>query len=109
MKMSFTQEKGLNINPKQVQAYVAPGGFCDGCDKRCEFGHEYTSVNYTRYIYPTINGFIILSYVDENSQIQTTSDIVTPNGMTAQTRQKEVIAKALAGKIARLCDHYKTR
>lgn len=106
--MSFTQKKRTNINPKQVQAYVAPGGFCDGCDKQCELGYEYISVNYTRYIYPTINGFIILSYVDENSQIQTTSDIVTPNGITAQARQKELTAK-LAGKIARLCDNYKTR
>ena len=107
--MSFTQEKRTNINPKQVQAYVAPGGFCDGCDKRCEFGHEYISVNYTRYIYPTINGFIISCYVDENSQIQTTSDIVTPNGITAQARQKELTAKVLAGKIARLCDHYRQK
>lgn len=107
--MSFTQKKRTNINPKQVRAYVAPGGFCDGCDKQCEFGHEYISVNYTRYIYPTINGFIIHSYVDKNHQIQTTSDIVTPNGITAQARQKELTAKVLAGKIARLCDNYKTR
>ena len=107
--MSFTQEKRTNINPKQVRAYVAPGGFCDGCDKLCKLGCEYISVNYTRYIYPTINGFLISCYVDENYQIQTTSDIVTPNGITAQARQKELTAKVLAGKIARLCDNYKTR
>ncbi len=105
--MSFTQEKLININPKQVQAYVSPGDRCDGCDFECKLGYKYTPYGY--HIFPTINGFLIYCYVDENYQIQTTSDIVTPNRTTAQARQKELTAKVLAGKIARLCDHYKTR
>ena len=103
--MSFTQEKLININPKQVQAYVSPGDRCDGCDFECKLGYKYSPYD----IFPTINGFIIYCYIDENYQIQTTSDNVTPNGITAQARQKELTAKVLAGKIARLCDHYKTR
>ena len=101
--MSFTQEKMININPKQVQAYVSPGDRCDGCDFECKLGYMYSSYGY--YIYPTINGEIVSRYINENYKSQFTGVVVHKTG----TDMQKLYAKTWAGEIARLCDHYKIR
>ena len=101
--MSFTQEKLININPKQVQAYVSPGDRCDGCDFECKLGYKYSPYGY--HIYPTINGEIVSRYINENYKSQFTGVVV----LKTRTDQQKLYAKTWAGKIARLCDHYKTR
>ena len=101
--MSFTQEKLININPKQVQAYVSPGDRCDGCDFECKLGYKYSLYGY--HIYPTINGEIVSRYINENYKSQFTGVVVHKTG----TDMQKLYAKTWAGEIAHLCDHYKTR
>lgn len=106
--MSFTQKQGININPKQVRAYVCPGAHCDGCNVQCELGYEYASGGHY-YIYPTIGSQVVSSYINENYKMQYTGDIVKEPRTSQQKFQQELCAKVWAGKIAKLCDHYKTR
>ena len=101
--MSFTQEKLTNTNPKQVQACVSPGDRCDGCDKHCQLGYRFSVL--ADYIYPMINKSIISMYFDKNHNIQHPG---IPFNVRIVELQK-IYAKDLAGKIARLCEHYKTR
>ena len=95
--MSFTQEKETNLHN------VSDGKFCDGCDKHCQLGYRFSVL--ADYIYPTINKEIICRYFDKNNNIQY-------SGIAFNVRIVElqkIYAKDLAGKIARLCDYYKTR
>lgn len=102
--MSFTQEKMINIKPDQDMPYIPTGDYCDGCDAKCTLG--YRRCNFGCHIYPTIDGKIIERYIDENYKSQFTgASTVTPQ----QAYQQLLCVQFLAGKIARLCDHYKTR
>ncbi|MBR3930393.1 MAG: hypothetical protein IKJ62_02320 [Alphaproteobacteria bacterium] len=101
--MAFTQEKLININPKQVQACVSPGDRCDGCEDQCKLNYLYCP--WRCHIYPTIGGQKISHYIDENHKIQSTCVEV----IITKLFQHEKDAKLLAGEIAKLCDHYKTR
>ena len=103
--MSFTQEKLININPKQVQEYVSPGDRCDGCEVRCKLGYAYSVYGYR--IFPTINEKIIDSYIDATGAMRLTGRLL--NGYNRGTPYWAIRARGLAGKIAHLCDHYKTR
>ena len=106
--MSFTQEKRTNITSDQAPVRFSPVSYCDGCDARCELGYEYGhGLNY--YIYPTIGGRPMFSYIDKDCMFQPTSVFVKEPRTPSQVYQQELCAKLLAGKIARLCDHYKTR
>ena len=106
--MSFSQKYCKNTNPDQVRAYVSPGGYCNGCGKRCGLGYRYV-VSVGHYIYPAINNEIVSYYIDENHRIQYTSVYVKEPRSRSQAFQQEISAKSLAGKIARLCDRYKIR
>ena len=94
--MSFTQETLVNINR------------CDGCEKHCKL--YYVTVEKESGIahafYPTIGGKKIETYINENGF---KTDAIKYNiGFDNETDHiEEVIIKAR--KIARLCDHYKTR
>ena len=101
--MAFTQEKLININPKQVQACVSPGDRCDGCEDQCKLNYLYCP--WRCHIYPTIGGQKISHYIDENHKSQSTCVEV----IITKLFQHEKDAKLLAGEIAKLCDHYKTR
>ena len=101
--MSFTQERRINITPKRVREYVSLGDCCDGCEVRCKLNYLYCP--WRCHIYPTIGGQKISHYIDENHKSQSTCVEV----IITKHFQHEKDAKLLAGKIARLCDHYKTR
>ncbi len=101
--MSFTQKKRQNLN--RTHAFVSPGTYCDGCDKRCVLGHQYVVCD-GYYIYPTINNEFISWYIDENNKVQFTSVLVKS---LDHVPQLEISTKAWARVIAELCDHYKTR
>lgn len=108
MKMSFTQEKMINIRPQWARPYFPQGDYCDGCDARCSLGYHYCK--FGCHIYPTIDGKIIERYVDEKFRTQFTGDnTVSLNPTSRQAYQQKIIVKLFAGKIARYCDHYKTR
>ena len=73
--MSFTQEKRTNITSDQAPVRFSPVSYCDGCDARCELGYEYGhGLNY--YIYPTIGGRPMFSYIDKDCIFQPTSVFV---------------------------------
>ena len=101
--MSFTQNHRTKIDPKQLQVYIPPRDRCDGCDKHCQLGYRFSVL--ADYIYPTINEKIIGSYFDKNHNIQYSGIAVNVHIVELQ----KIYAKDLAGKIARLCDYYKTR
>ena len=101
--MAFTQEERLNINKKQVRAYVSPRDRCDGCDFKCELGYGYS--NYEYHIYPTINGHKVFHYINENYESEFAGLVVHKT----RRKQQELYAKTRAREIARLCDYYKTR
>ena len=96
--MSFTQN-----HPKKIDVYVSPGDRCDGCGKLCKIGYRFSVL--ADYIYPTIDNELICRYFDENNNIQYSG---IPFNVHIVESQKKY-AKELSGKIARLCDHYKTR
>ena len=103
MKMAFTQKERLNINQKQVRAYVSPGDRCDGCDFKCALGYTYSIYRY--HIYPTINGKKVSYYINENYESEFAGIVF----LETRRNQLELYAKTRAGEIARLCDYYKTR
>ena len=57
------------------------------------------------HVYPTIGELVITHYIDENYRDMFAGEVV----LGARTDQQKRYAKLYAGKIARLCDHYKTR
>ena len=103
--MSFTQERETNL-------HNGPDGkFCDGCDKRCEFDIHYFyrhTNGLEDWFCPTINGNPIKQYRGPNGQIIDASRKV-PFHLNIVRMSAEEQAIELAHKIARLCDHYKTR
>lgn len=101
--MSFTQNHPKKIDPKRLQAYVFSGDRCDGCDKLCKVSYRFSVM--ADYIYPTIDNEVICRYVDENNNIQYSG---IPFNVHIVELQKKY-AKELAGKIACLCDYYKTK
>lgn len=105
--MSFTQNHPKKIDPKRLLLYVSPGDRCDGCDKQCELGYVYVSQGH--YIYPTIAGEIIANFRNERNIRIFAGDDVKKDRTPQQASQQELCVKSFAGKIARYCDHYKTR
>ena len=101
--MSFTQKGRINIKTDQPLVYVSLGSKCDGCDTRCDLGYKHCS--FGCHIYPAIDDKPIDRYVDENGKIQFVGAVIDRRKVYIQTLQTLV----LACKIARLCDHYKTR
>lgn len=108
--MSFTQEKRTNV------------GVCNGCEKRCVFGvHQEIlpcpqgQMPVIRW-WPTIGNQVIESFIDHNGLTCTTvltydpKEDADPEKMASawcSLIQSTQLGKAY--KIAKLCDHYKTR
>ena len=106
--MSFTQKYCKNINPDRAQVNVSLDDYCNGCNAKCELGFVY--VSHGLYLYPKIGESIIAYYyVNKNRKKCYVGVAVDRNRTVQQVFQQEKSAKSLAGKIARLCDHYKTR
>ena len=103
--MSFTQEKETNL-------HNGPDGkFCDGCDKRCEFGIHYFyrhTNNLEDWFCPTINGNPIKQYKGPNGRIIDASRKEQFH-LNIAHRSAEEQAIELAHEIVKYCDHYKTR
>ena len=99
--MSFTQENETNL-------HTGPDGkFCDGCDKRCEFGIEYFYRHTKRleeWFCPTIDGQPIKQYKGPNGQIiDATREAPYEDGVVKSAVQRAI---ELAHKIVKFCDHY---
>lgn len=93
--MSFTQENKTNVL------------HCDGCEKRCKFGVE---IEEDRF-FPTIGGTKIDFFQDENDNTQVTGCSgcwLWNKGIKESLHQKNYMLD-MARKIAKVCDHYKTR
>ena len=103
--MSFTQEKLINIRPPWARLFVPQGDHCDGCECNCRLGYRYSPYGY--HVYPAIGGQVITHYIDENYRHMFAGEVVL--GPITEADQKKLYAKIRAGKIASLCDHYKTR
>ncbi len=101
--MSFTQEKMINIRPNGHEYLSPQGDHCDGCECNCRLGYSYNPYKY--HVYPTIGELVITHYIDENYRYMFAGEVV----LGTRTDQKKLYAKTRAGKIASLCDHYKTR
>ena len=103
--MSFTQENETNL-------HTGPDGkFCDGCDKRCEFGIHYFyrhTNGLEDWFCPTINGNPIKQYKGPNGQIIDASR-KAPFHLNIVRRSAKELAIELANEIVKYCDHYKTR
>lgn len=103
--MSFTQEKETNLPS------VPDGKFCDGCDKRCEFGIHYFyrhTNSLEDWFCPTINGNPIKQYKGTNRRIIDASRKEQFH-LNIAHRSAEEQAIELAHEIVKYCDHYKTR
>ena len=106
--MSFTQENETNL-------HTGPDGkLCDGCDKRCEFGHRWfrgwsrSRNRVTDYYCPTIDGQEIKQYKGPNGEIVDAYRIY--DGCTPHQRDRMLKQiNELAHKIVKYCDNYKTR
>ena len=103
--MSFTQEKMINIRPQWARVSVPQSDHCDGCECNCRLGYSYNPDKC--HVYPTIGELVITHYIDENYRDMFAGEVVL--GTRTETDQKKLYAKIRAGKIASLCDHYKTR
>ncbi len=101
--MSFTQEKMINIRPQWARVSVPQSDHCDGCECNCRLGYSYNP--YKCHVYPIIGDLVITHYIDENYRDTFAGEVV----LGTRTDQKKLYAKTRAGKIASLCDHYKTR
>ena len=118
-KMSFTQEKEININR------------CDGCDKRCRLGwEEFTNYDCEsnakiklskffsfklgrpiHFVAPAIDGKRIELYRNQYGDLMTAryrADVFYRNNFAKKTKLTAQLLQK-AREIAKLCDHYKTR
>ena len=112
--MAFTQEKRTNI------------GVCLGCEKHCKYGTVTERQNFVTagnqtvsywYIYPTLAGRIIDSYVDRfgekrHTAIQTVNDMVPATGQKVTDEWRKLFEDQQLQKafeISQLCDNYKVR
>ena len=93
--MSFTQENKTNVL------------YCDGCEKHCKFG---VKIEEDRF-FPTIGGTKIDFFRDENDRTRVaglSGYDLWREGIKESLHQK-IYMLDMARKIAKVCDHYKTR
>ena len=105
--MSFTQKERRNI------------GVCNGCDKRCALGvHQETTDNAGPIVsmWPTIARKKIEYFINHQGQSEPTIMTLAVKDLPMDANNASVYADLMrqtqienACKIARLCDHYKTR